>query len=977
MQDSSKEEKLFIQQNKLLFKKYKPVKLIGKGTFSNVYLAINTKTSNYVAIKAEKKSNNGVELLESEAYLLYSLRGFGIPEVLSYGRTKTHNILVLPLLGKSLLDMFIYKNKNINIDDICLMAIQILERIEWIHSNNIVYRDIKPENFLFGKTDNDVLYLIDFGLCRKYKSSKTGKHIPPKYLGKFTGTSRYASIYAMAGNEQSRRDDIESIGYMIIFFMKKKLPWQGIKGNSYKECYHKLYLMKKNIKLEDLCKGLPHEMIDYMKNARSLTFEQKPDYKYLKNLFNIIMRKKNTSFDTYILSWCKNNTKDSKERNKSNNKSERKSTPQNRLYKKLQKNIENKNELIPNQKYIEISEKNRINTINHFEKSIQNTNEITSELSNTTKVMFNKNINSINYGLNQSGINLPRINSEKNVYKNNILSFKLNNSTKNNLSPDNKINHYLTLNQDLSFKKNLKENKYTNKYSNHRLKKMNLQNNENKNRRIITISPIPSNRNIKLNNYENKNINNKKNKINNISQIKVIDVKTRNVDNKNNYQKKYNTSENIINNTYNNTIDKVINNKTNINNISQRKPDEMQNYHNYLRIEKIDNNKNLPNIINLKNYTKKGLPNLNNSNNHQNIIPLNKIINKKKCSSIETRPNSITQHFSYKNSHNNVNNKKNLKKNMLEINNSNQILGYNEKSNKIINTNNNSHLNKNKMHYIIKNINNNSIVNIKRKINSSVNIINPEEINNIGTPIFLNKTGEKGTNNHIIKYGENNIQSNIIRNKSLNSIEKETNNLKKNNLFNNKIYRKIPKDKYYSYNNFNNFSSIENSINNSLIHKKPQTTYIYKNKKGSNSIIIYNNNHNIYLSSNNSLSDINQKYKYNYINSITGYYNKNGIIGYDNKNTNEFFNIEPKIISNHSLKVINSSNLSTKKNNFPTNVSMKKYINTKNYDNNNYFENKYKTEEIDNLHDKNNNFGNTINRINKYKIVRNRGIQNN
>ena len=258
MSDSLIEEKdLFLCINKLIFKKYKPIKLIGKGTFSNVYLSLNTNKNSYVAIKAEKRDPRGVELLESEAFLLYSLKGFGIPTVLSYGHTKIYNILVLPLLGKSLLDFFISKNKNININDICLIAIQILERIEWVHSKNIVYRDIKPENFLFGKKDPEVLYLIDFGLCRKYKSSNTGKHIAPKNLGKFTGTSRYASLYAMAGNEQSRRDDIESIGYMIIFLIKKKLPWQGIKGYSYKECYHKLYLMKKYIKIEELCKGLP------------------------------------------------------------------------------------------------------------------------------------------------------------------------------------------------------------------------------------------------------------------------------------------------------------------------------------------------------------------------------------------------------------------------------------------------------------------------------------------------------------------------------------------------------------------------------------------------------------------------------------------------------------------------------------------------------------------------------------------------
>ena len=225
-----KPKDLFLIQNKIIFKKYHPIKQIGRGTFSTVYLAIIVNTNKYVAIKAEKKSQNSVELLKAEAFLLYSLHGFGIPEVISYGKTKYHNILVMPLLGKSLLDMFILRPSPININDICISSLQILDRIEWVHANNIVYRDIKPENFLFGKSDNDVLYLIDFGLCRKYRSSKTGQHIPPKNLGKFTGTSRYASVYAMAGNEQSRRDDIESIGYMIIYFMKKKTTLARYKG---------------------------------------------------------------------------------------------------------------------------------------------------------------------------------------------------------------------------------------------------------------------------------------------------------------------------------------------------------------------------------------------------------------------------------------------------------------------------------------------------------------------------------------------------------------------------------------------------------------------------------------------------------------------------------------------------------------------------------------------------------------------------
>ena len=151
----------------------------------------------------------------------------------------------MPLVGKSLLDIFIFSKKYDSLNDISSAAIQILDRIEWVHSNNYIYRDIKPENFQFGQKDKDVLYLIDFGFSKKYKSSKTGKHVLPKNIGHFIGTSRYASIYAMSGKEQSRRDDIISIGYMIIYLMKKGLPWQGIKSNNYKECFNKVYEMKK------------------------------------------------------------------------------------------------------------------------------------------------------------------------------------------------------------------------------------------------------------------------------------------------------------------------------------------------------------------------------------------------------------------------------------------------------------------------------------------------------------------------------------------------------------------------------------------------------------------------------------------------------------------------------------------------------------------------------------------------------------
>ena len=513
----------FIVQNKLIFKKYKPIKQIGRGTFSTVYLASILDTNKYVAIKAEKKSQNSVELLKSEAFLLYSLRGFGIPEVLSYGKTKYHNILVMPLLGKSLLDMFILRPNPVNINDISYSSLQILDRIEWVHANNIVYRDIKPENFLFGKTDTNVLYLIDFGLCRKYKSTKTGKHISPKNLGKFTGTSRYASIYAMAGNEQSRRDDIESIGYMIIFFMKKKLPWQGIKGNSYKECYHKLYLMKKHMELEILCRGLPGEVLEYMKYAKSLKFEQEPDYKYLKNLFQTILERNKISVDKYILSWCRkynsinpniNNTMNNNNlidnKKNINNKPKTKSTHSNKLYKKVKEKLETEKNS-GNNPNININAIIKNVVINNDNKMIDK-NELNSNASNNMKILINKNIQSYNNsGQNQSAginLNLARINSEKNVYSDNFFIQGMNNNLKGYDPQNYKIEQLASFNPQLTERNNFNNTGKILNYSSY----FNNMNNSNKINKITSISPISNNSTDKIKNNISININNNKNK---------------------------------------------------------------------------------------------------------------------------------------------------------------------------------------------------------------------------------------------------------------------------------------------------------------------------------------------------------------------------------------------------------------------------------------------------------------------------------
>ena len=192
-----------------------------------IYSVIRLKDKSVFAMKTEKISQNN-KSLESELYYLYTLQGgLGIPKLITYGHTKSFNILVETLLDKSLYNIYINKNYNCKMSDICLIGLQVLDRLEWIHSKDIIYRDIKPENFLIGIDDPNVIYIVDFGLCKKYRSSKTGKHLMPRLTGKFNGTLRYASSNVVRGKESSRRDDLISLGYMLIFILKKDLPWQS------------------------------------------------------------------------------------------------------------------------------------------------------------------------------------------------------------------------------------------------------------------------------------------------------------------------------------------------------------------------------------------------------------------------------------------------------------------------------------------------------------------------------------------------------------------------------------------------------------------------------------------------------------------------------------------------------------------------------------------------------------------------------
>ena len=255
---------------KIFFNKYRIKKVIYNTCFSILFEGINEKDNKPVAMKFERKGGN-YNLLESEAYILFNVKGFGIPKIITYGKSGSYNILVEELLGQSINSLFDLQKHKFLIKDVCMLAIQALDRLEFIHSKDIIHRDIKPHNFLIGNKDPEIIYIIDFAFARKYRSSRTGKHIKFKNIKLSCGSLRYLSINANRGYEQSRRDDLESLGYMLVYLARDYLPWISTEELNLEKNikYEAIFKLKHSSKPENLCKGLPEEFIEYIKYTRN------------------------------------------------------------------------------------------------------------------------------------------------------------------------------------------------------------------------------------------------------------------------------------------------------------------------------------------------------------------------------------------------------------------------------------------------------------------------------------------------------------------------------------------------------------------------------------------------------------------------------------------------------------------------------------------------------------------------------------
>lgn len=268
---------------------YKVGKKIGEGSFGIIFEGINLLNNQQVAIKFEPRKCDAPQLRDE--YRSYRILNdvLGVPKAYFFGQEGVHNVLVIDLLGPSLEDLFDWCGRKFSTKTVVQVGKQMIRRIELIHENNLIYRDVKPDNFLIGKPDTpdaNMVYIVDFGMAKQYRDPKTKSHIPYREKKSLSGTARYMSINTHLGREQLRRDDLESLGHVLMYFLRGSLPWQGLKAPTNKQKYEKIGLKKQNTSVNELCYGFPIQFAQYMSYVRDLKFDEEPDYAYLVSLMD-------------------------------------------------------------------------------------------------------------------------------------------------------------------------------------------------------------------------------------------------------------------------------------------------------------------------------------------------------------------------------------------------------------------------------------------------------------------------------------------------------------------------------------------------------------------------------------------------------------------------------------------------------------------------------------------------------------------
>uniref|UniRef100_A0A7S2HUS5 Casein kinase I n=1 Tax=Octactis speculum TaxID=3111310 RepID=A0A7S2HUS5_9STRA len=278
--------------------RYRPLRRLGSGSFGEIYLGVSTEGEK-VAIKFEKAGLRCPQLRHEYKVYRELTNCLGIARVYHYGTYGTSNVMIMDLLGASLEDLFTKCGRRFSLKTTLKLADQILERVDMVHSRHLIHRDIKPANFVVASDTSELVYCIDFGLSKRYRNPHTMTHIPHRIGKSLTGTPRYASINNHLGVEHARRDDLEAIGYVLIYFFKGRLPWQGLKARNASKKYKMIMEKKQSTSISVLCAGCPPCFSEYLRYCRALKFDQAPNVRYLRDLFRKLYQQQGFKLETY------------------------------------------------------------------------------------------------------------------------------------------------------------------------------------------------------------------------------------------------------------------------------------------------------------------------------------------------------------------------------------------------------------------------------------------------------------------------------------------------------------------------------------------------------------------------------------------------------------------------------------------------------------------------------------------------------